>query len=513
MSLVLPVLLQAKSVQIEGVRYRATSERMRMVFDLSKKVKYDVFLLEKPARLVIDFANTQLAKSLAQPSKRYKLLSRVRSGSRNKKDMRVVVDLKGKVKPKNFTLGPNKSKGHRLVIDLYSAKKQTKKTSASKAAAKKRLAKKKVKKVYVSKKKKSTKKLYVSKKKKTVKKDKKLYTSKKKPVKKDKNLYTSKKKPVKKEKKSYVSKNTQKTYINKAKPKKVVKRAHRNKKRNIVIAIDPGHGGKDPGARGPKGTQEKTVVFAIAKKLEKLFNKKHGMKAVLTRKNDSFIPLGQRAEIARVAKADLFISIHADAFRSAKVKGASVYVVSNKGASTEAAKWLAKRENSADLVGGVKLSDKDDMLAFVLMDLSKTETKKVSRIVAEKILHNLKKIGSVHNGRVQNAGFKVLKSPDIPSILVETAFISNPSEERLLRSSRHQAKMARAIYKGVVSYFNEHVPTDSYISANKEHTISNGETLSGTAQRYGVSLRSIKSMNALASKRIRTGQVLKIPRG
>ncbi|MCK5121572.1 MAG: N-acetylmuramoyl-L-alanine amidase [Methylococcales bacterium] len=299
--------------------------------------------------------------------------------------------------------------------------------------------------------------------------------------------------------------------VNKTRVIKTVK----NKARDIIIAIDAGHGGEDPGAHGPRGTQEKKVVFDIAKKLAVLINKKPGMKAVMVRKGDYYIKLRKRMEIARAAKADLFVSIHADAFKNSKVKGASVFTLSNRGASSEAARWLAKHENSADLVGGVKLADKEDMLASVLMDLSQTATKEVSRDVAGDILKNFKTIGHLHKNNVQKAGFMVLKSPDIPSILVETAFISNPAEERKLKSGKHQAKMAQAIYKGVVGYFSKHAPADTYLALNasKKHVISRGETLSGIAHYYGVSMQSIKSVNALASNQIRIGQVIKIPRG
>ncbi|HIF54942.1 MAG TPA: LysM peptidoglycan-binding domain-containing protein, partial [Methylococcaceae bacterium] len=285
--------------------------------------------------------------------------------------------------------------------------------------------------------------------------------------------------------------------------------------REIVIAIDAGHGGEDPGARGPRGTQEKKVVFDIAKKLAALINKKSGMKAVMVRKGDYYIKLRKRMEIARAAKADLFVSIHADAFKNAKVKGASVFTVSNRGASSEAARWLADHENSADLVGGVKLADKEDMLATVLMDLSQTATKEASRNIAGKILKNFKRIGHLHKQNVQKAGFMVLKSPDIPSILVETAFISNPDEERKLRSRKHQTKMANAIYQGLVSYFEQYAPSNTYFALNvkKQHVISRGETLSGIAVHYGVTMKAIKTANALASTAIQVGQVLRIPKG
>jgi len=235
--------------------------------------------------------------------------------------------------------------------------------------------------------------------------------------------------------------------------------------KEIVIAIDAGHGGIDSGAKGPKGTQEKIVVFSIAKKLAYLINQKPGMRAVLVRKGDYYIKLRKRMEIARAAKADLFISIHADAFKNADVRGASVFTLSRTGASSEAAHWLANNENSADLVGGVSLDDKDDVLASVLLDLSQNATKEASRNVARKVLKQFKNIGKLHKSQVQKAAFAVLKSPDIPSILVETAFISNPYEEQNLLSRSHQAKIANAVFKGVVGYFKEYAPTNTYMAA------------------------------------------------
>lgn len=205
--------------------------------------------------------------------------------------------------------------------------------------------------------------------------------------------------------------------------------------RDLVIAIDAGHGGEDPGAIGPGGTREKDVVLAIARKLEALVRREKGMRPVMIRDGDYFIPLRQRTKKARQHKADLFISIHADAaaVRGSQARGSSVYTLSERGATTEAARWLAERENASDLVGGVSLDDKDDLLASVLLDLSQAATNEASMEVAHEILKELGRVGEVHKRRVEQAGFIVLKSPDIPSVLVETAFISNPAEERRLR--------------------------------------------------------------------------------
>jgi N-acetylmuramoyl-L-alanine amidase len=220
----------------------------------------------------------------------------------------------------------------------------------------------------------------------------------------------------------------------------------------IIIAVDAGHGGEDPGARGPGGTEEKRVTFAIAKKLEALINSQPGMRAVMVRKDDYYIGLKDRVRIARAAKANLFVSIHADAVLNADIKGASVYTLSTSGATSEAARWLADSENASDLVD-VSLNDKEEVLASVLLDLTQTATQEASVNVANQVLKNFVNIAELHKDSVQKAGFMVLKSPDIPSILVETAFISNASEEVNLLSVQYQNKMANAIFNGIRSYF------------------------------------------------------------
>jgi len=292
----------------------------------------------------------------------------------------------------------------------------------------------------------------------------------------------------------------------------IVNKTRAGQARDIIVAVDAGHGGEDPGAKGPHGTREKQVVLAIAKRLARLINHYPGMRAVMVRNGDYYVGLRKRMQIARRSKADLFVSIHADAFKNRRVKGASVFTLSRRGASSEAARWLAKNENAADLVGGVSLNNKEDVLASVLLDLSQTATKEASRDVAAKVLRNFRKIGAVHSSRVQKAGFVVLKSPDIPSILVETAFISNPSEEKKLRSSVHQKAMAKAIFTGLLDYF-ENNPLPGTRMAAAKHVITRGETLSGIAQRYGVSMKRLKLVNSLADNQIQIGQVLAIPRG
>ncbi len=297
-------------------------------------------------------------------------------------------------------------------------------------------------------------------------------------------------------------------------PKTVKAVTNPTKLRDLVIAVDAGHGGEDPGARGRKGTREKEVVLGIARKLAALINREPGMKAVLVRDGDYYIGLRKRIDKARKHRADLFISIHADAFRDRRVHGSSVYVLSRRGASSEMARWLAARENAADLVGGVSLDDKDDLLAEVLLDLAQTATLETSTGVANNVLSELRRLGKVHKRHVQHAGFVVLKSPDIPSLLVETAFISNPSEESRLRSRKHQQKVANAIFNGVRKYFTANPPAGTRLAkrgAPRRHVVRRGDTLSHIARRYGVSMSELRARNRLKGDRLLVGNVLTIP--
>jgi N-acetylmuramoyl-L-alanine amidase len=248
-------------------------------------------------------------------------------------------------------------------------------------------------------------------------------------------------------------------------PDAPIKAEHaRPEARDLIIAIDPGHGGEDPGAIGMRGTREKDVTLAIARDLERYVDAEPGMRAVLTRTGDYFVPLRDRMRRARAQQADLFVSIHADSIRDRTVDGSSVYILSQRGATSEAARWLAERENAADLIGGVSLEDKGDLLASVLLDLSQTASLSASETAAEHVLRQLNLVGEVRKPLVQQAGFMVLKSPDIPSMLVETAYISNPAEEVRLRGVAHQAKLAAAIHQGLRQYFYSDPPAGSRIA-------------------------------------------------
>lgn len=390
----------AQQIHVSSVRYASEANRSKIVFDVSASPKHRVFVLENPSRLVIDVKNAQVLRSFGQPSASHPLFAHVRASAKNENDLRVVVELKQAVTAKNYKLTTNNSDNSHLVVDLLN---KVLPTAAAKSERVEKLAD---------------------------------------------NRSSRESNPAD----GQTAKN-----INIANSKD--KHAD-NKKRRYIIAIDAGHGGDDPGAKGPNGTHEKQVTLAIACKLEALINAQSGMKAKLVRKGDYYVGLRERIKIARQARADLFISIHADAYENPDVKGASVYTLSRNGASNEAARWLANNENAKEKVGGVNLDDKDDVLASVLLDLSQTATQQASVSLASNVLKNFQNIGDLHYNSVQKAGFVVLKSPDIPSILVETAYISNPSDELNLLSNRYQTKMANAIFKGVLKYFEQMEPSE-----------------------------------------------------
>jgi N-acetylmuramoyl-L-alanine amidase len=289
--------------------------------------------------------------------------------------------------------------------------------------------------------------------------------------------------------------------------------------RDVVVVIDAGHGGEDPGASGRGGAREKDVVLAIAKKLATEVDAQPGMRAVLVRNGDYFVSHRKRMEIAHEARADFFISIHADAYRDPTAKGATIYVLSDEGASDEAALLLAQREN-ASLMGGVSLADKDQMLARVLLDLSQSAALNASIAAGQRLIRRMSAVTAMRRRDVQQAPFLVLKSPDIPSVLVETAYISNPREEASLRSAKYQSALAAALRLGIVDYFAANPPEGSYFAASSpdaspdvvRHVIARGDTLSEIAERYRVSSASIRRTNSLRTDVLRVGQVLTIPR-
>jgi N-acetylmuramoyl-L-alanine amidase len=307
-------------------------------------------------------------------------------------------------------------------------------------------------------------------------------------------------------------------------------------KRDIIVAIDAGHGGEDPGAVGYRRTKEKVVVLKIAKKLAALLKAEPGYKPYLTRTGDYYIPLRERTRKARDANADLFISIHADAFKNSKAHGSSVFVLSERGASSEESRYLAQKENEADLVGGVSLDDKDDHVAMTLLDLSMTATRGSSLAVGKMILKRMDKISRLHKKHVEEAAFMVLKAPDIPALLIETGFISNPGEAKKLATSSYQNKMAREIFYGLTGYFYNEPPEGSYIAWKKnggkssvaaaksvkkstsprnnkltKYTIKRGDTLSDIAEKNRTTVANIRRLNGIKDNSIQVGQRIKLP--
>ncbi|WP_067036904.1 N-acetylmuramoyl-L-alanine amidase [Marinomonas gallaica] len=290
-----------------------------------------------------------------------------------------------------------------------------------------------------------------------------------------------------------------------------------DEKRDIVVVIDPGHGGKDPGALGQYKVREKDIVLSIGRELAKRLNAKPGIKAVMTRSTDVYLQLRDRSRVAREANADLMISIHADAFTKSSARGASVWALSLSGKTSEMGRWLAQQEQSADLVGGISLDDKDQLLAEVLLDMSMNSTIQMSLDIGKEVLGEMRGVAKLHKNSVQQAGFVVLKSPDIPSILIETGFVSNKTEAKNLSSLTYRRKLASSIAKGVEDFFVSNPPDGTYIAWQKTqkggytYTVSKGDTLSEIARKNGVSLDSLRSANTLRNDVIWIGQKLSIP--
>lgn len=307
-----------------------------------------------------------------------------------------------------------------------------------------------------------------------------------------------------------VSRSESPTTARQSQPEPTVKSADFTRD-ELVIVVDAGHGGQDPGAIGPRGTMEKEVVLGIARRLASMIDAQPGMRAVMTRKGDYFLTLRQRIRVAQKADADLFVSIHANAARVGAADGSSVYVLSRDGATSEHARWLAHRENRAGLMGGISLDKKSRALASFMLDLAQGASIEASLDVGARVLQQLSQINDLHKHSVQQAAFVVLKSPDIPSILVETAFISNPREARKLQSPNFQRKLARSVLQGIHGYFASYRPVGP-LMAKRKHAVSRGETLSEIALHYGVSPAAIRRANDLASSTIRVGQTLVIPR-
>ena len=294
-------------------------------------------------------------------------------------------------------------------------------------------------------------------------------------------------------------------------------------KRDIIVVIDAGHGGEDPGAIGPRGAREKDVVLRMAKTLADLVNKQPGFTAKLTRTGDYYIGLRNRTILARKYNADLFVSVHADAFRTPQPSGASVFALSQRGATSETARWLAQSENSSDLIGGaggLSLEGRDEMLAGVLLDLSMTASINASLGVGSSVLGRLGNVAKLHKPGVEQAAFVVLKSPDIPSILVEAGFISNPKEEKNLASQWYRDKLASAIMDGIHEYFRRTPPPGTLLAWQKQnkgspevsqYRIRRGDTLSGVARQNQTTVSELMRFNGMSDDRVMVGQTIRIP--
>jgi N-acetylmuramoyl-L-alanine amidase len=381
--LVLPVgrAVAVAAPSVLGVRVWPSADYTRVTLEHDQPINFTQLLIKDPDRLVVDLEGVEFNSVLASlPGKIAETdpyIKLIRAGRNRPGIVRLVIELKGEVKPQVFTLQPVGEYGHRLVLDLYPVEAP------------------------------------------------------------DPLMALLDKKPELPEKSD-----PEKPEIS----------------RLVTIVLDPGHGGEDPGAVGRGGSYEKTVTLAIARRLKAKLDAEPNMRSLLTRDGDFFIPLQQRVQKARRVRADLFVSVHADAFVKPTARGSSVFVLSENGASSSAARWLAQRENAADLIGGVNFGAKDPHLARTLLDLSQTATINDSLKLGKDVLGELGRINTLHKGQVEQAGFAVLKAPDIPSILVETAFISNPEEEKRLLDEDYQEQMSEALLRGIKRYFAKHPP-------------------------------------------------------
>lgn len=397
----------ARQTSVLAVRVWPARDYTRITLEYSEPLKYSFLQITDPERLVVDLEgvefNSVLQNLPGRISETDPYIKLIRAGRNKPGVVRLVIELKGAagaVKPQMFTLAPVGEYAHRLVLDLYPSEPVDPLLSL-------------------------------------------LESDSEKPANgRERENVEQREKPAPEKQVADNSDNASNTDVS----------------RLITIVLDPGHGGEDPGAIGRGGNHEKDVTLSIARRLKTKIDAEKNMRTVLTRDGDYFIPLQQRVQKARRLQADLFVSVHADAFIKPSARGSSVFVLSENGASSTAARWLAQRENAADLIGGVNIGVKDPYLARTLLDLSQTATNNDSLKLGKAVLGELGGINTLHRGRVELAGFAVLKAPDIPSILVETAFISNPEEEKRLIDEAYQDKMAEALLRGIKRYFAKNPP-------------------------------------------------------
>lgn len=459
------------SAQLKSVALKQQGNQTSLFLTINGPFTHKVFFLSNPERVVVDLKETQLAVNLNQLGLINGLVRQVRSGHSDPRTLRLVFDLNQKVQLRSSPWKPNGAFGG-VRVDLVHSGRPVSPIVAhipSKIAP---------------------------------------AVPQKSPIKIKTAQQTKLPAPIEPKQPAHPILANQQPIKVSGKPSNL---------RDVIVVLDAGHGGKDPGARGPHHSREKDVVLAITLKLKQLIDKQPGMRAVLTRSGDYYVGLRQRLDIARKYNGDIFVAIHADAFNNPHSNGASVFALSQRGATSEAARWLAEKENYSEL-GGVNLGDLDDqngVVRSVLIDLSQTATINSGLQMGGRVLNQLGNFTNLHNNKVEQAGFMVLKSADIPSILVETGFISNPVEERNLTNPRYQARLSQAIFQGIKGYFWENPPHGSRLEAmttNNVHLVRAGETLPAIAARYRVSVAALQSTNHLRGiTRLKPGQKLVIP--
>jgi N-acetylmuramoyl-L-alanine amidase len=456
----------AVSAQLQAVAIKQQKNQTSLFFTLNGPFTHKLFLLSQPDRVVVDLNGTQLAANLTPPGLTNTPIREIRTGHAGTNTLRLVLDVSQKVQVRSAPWKPQDA-AYGVRVDLVYRNEPVALPRAVTVTTKKLI--------------------------KTV-----AYQDSPQVIIKNSSVQ-----------------NVQPILAHQA-PIKVSNRPPRSL-RNVIIVLDAGHGGKDSGARGPHNSKEKDVVLAITLKLKQLIDRQPGMHAVLTRSGDYYVGLRERLDIARKYNGDIFVAIHADAFNNPHSNGASVFALSQRGATSEAARWLAEKENYSEL-GGVNLGDLDDrngVVRSVLLDLSQTATINSGLQMGGRVLSQLGGFTRLHNNRVEQARFVVLKSPDIPSILVETGFISNPREERNLTSPAYQIRLSQAIFQGIKGYFWENPPHGSRIEAmvaSKFHLVRSGDTLPAIAARYHVSVVALQDVNHLRGvTRLKPGQKLVIP--
>ena len=423
------------SAEVEDIRVFQAEDYTRVVFDLSEKTDHELFTLDNPERVVVDFKDTKFALDIKNLDYPQTPIRAIRSGTRNEKDARIVIDLDEKMKPSSFTLEPNAEIEHRLVVDLYN-----------------------------------------------------------------------------------LESNLRDANFRIESPQS----SEQEERRDIVVAISAGHGGDDPGSIGFDGKiKEKDVTLAISRFLQKQLEAIPGYRVVMVRDSDYYVQLRRRPQIARDNRADLFVAIHADWYRSQRANGATIYALSGARADRENARRVAEKENGSDLLGGVgrtlAIDSFDDDVALTLVSFQMDWSMDQSQIVGTKILNSLNKVTRLRRREVQQASFQVLNSPDIPSILIETGYLTNPDEARRLISSSFQRSIAQAIAQGITNYFVELSPDGTLVAWQNKNGLSpmtyiveNGDSLSMIALKHSTSVESLMSINELSSDVLQIGQKLKL---